>query len=953
MGWKTIASVVIAAASFWMIPTAALLAQESPGRFAGAPAELSQLVVAADFFEDATAEAAQEVEFFARQRVVSHGSSAVLLSGVRRLILSSKLVKLLWWVDPQGRVFKGYPSLPGLSGLEPLGPEVRDLVAGCRRAQAAACSGAVILPDGSPGFWMAVPVFTGGAYLGSVLAGFGLDGIIPALAASPVREIYVLDEFGSVVALGRGRRSAVGSLDEIAGGGAFQSIGSLVLKQIRSREPGVIGLGQGQEAKRDSGAQRRLLVAPFQVLGSHWAICGVLPAQSALPTGLSAWHVNLIGLVLAIVAAIICLCGLVLASRKLARVSDSEQRRRRISRVIDLISKTLGAFPTPAALVDASGKVLKRNRALVALAENCAEGSSIYDLLQAASHSRLEAFLNELFSKGAANACISLPAGSGEKVDILVEGSTLHSSQEPIGLLVFTNCVEDKQAASAPKTVSEKIAGSEAYLQAILDGFNEAVMVLGPDYRIKRANRLLVEMARGGLGEDVVGRFCYEVIYGRDAPCEGEGTACPVSKLMEQGRAMGVVQQRTAQDGSELFLEVFASPVTGEDGQQILVTIRDITEKTQLSRQLARADRLKAFGEMASGVAHDFNNLLGVILGRTQLLLRMIDPKQADTKRNLEIIEQAAIDGAETVRRIQEFTKVGDTSSFVPVDLNEIIVDSIEVTRPRWKDQMQKKGVSVSTEVHKGETPLVAGNPSELREVFVNLINNAIDAMPNGGRIRFETGVEGGYAYATVSDTGEGIPSGVVERIFDPFFTTRGGQNSGLGLSIVYGIIQRHGGTITVDSKEGQGCTFKILIPALVEEAEAAQRPVSKPQATPTSAKARVLIIDDEEDIRNLLVDILTGAGHKVDVAATGAEGLTKCRSNSYDFVITDLGMPNMSGWEAARRIKEVQPGAKVVLSTGWGVRLDEEKLRAAGISRIISKPFQVDEVLSCIDLGS
>ncbi len=416
--------------------------------------------------------------------------------------------------------------------------------------------------------------------------------------------------------------------------------------------------------------------------------------------------------------------------------------------------------------------------------------------------------------------------------------------------------------------------------------------------------------------------------------------------------SISIVREQKDKDGLKEFIEIFACPIKSSGREkEVLVSLKDITEKSQLSTQLARADKLKALGEMASGVAHDFNNLLGVILGRTQMLIRMIGGDDAGTRRNLEIIERTALDGAETVRRIQEFTKVGDTSSFVPVDLNEIIEDSIGITKPRWKDQMQVQGIVIRTELKRAEIPRVAGKPSELRELFVNLINNSIDAMPKGGRITFETGIRDSAVHVRVTDNGEGISPKVLGNIFDPFFTTREPTNSGLGLSIIIGIIERHSGTIDVRSELGEFTEFSIEIPALLDDFRKVELPkVEHVDKRPALRTAHVLIIDDDEDIRNLLVDMLAGEGHEVDIASSGEEGIRKCTREKYDYVITDLGMPHMSGWEVARKVKALRPQTTVILATGWGIHFDEEKLKSAGINRIITKPFQVDEVLTCIN---
>ena len=220
---------------------------------------------------------------------------------------------------------------------------------------------------------------------------------------------------------------------------------------------------------------------------------------------------------------------------------------------------------------------------------------------------------------------------------------------------------------------------------------------------------------------------------------------------------------------------------------------QEIKTREQLEAELIKMERLRALGEMSSGVAHDFNNILGAILGRAQLLLERV--KKSDVQDGIKIIEKAALDGAETVRRIQEFTRVRvDLSSFVPLDINQVITDSIEFTRTHWKKESEAWGRPIEMQCDFGIVPKMMGDPSGLREVFTNLIINAVDAMPKGGVICMATEVEGSTVVVRVQDSGIGMSMEVQKRTFDPFFTTKGTRGSGLGLSICYGIISRHKG---------------------------------------------------------------------------------------------------------------------------------------------------------------
>jgi GAF domain-containing protein/ActR/RegA family two-component response regulator len=359
--------------------------------------------------------------------------------------------------------------------------------------------------------------------------------------------------------------------------------------------------------------------------------------------------------------------------------------------------------------------------------------------------------------------------------------------------------------------------------------------------------------------------------------------------------------------------------------------------------RLVQTERLRALGEMASGVAHDFNNSLAAILGRVQLVLRRVE--DPTIRRWLEIVERAALDASQTVRRIQEFTRIRRDLPTETVDLDQIVRDAVEMTATRWRDETQSRGVEVRLVTHLNPIPLVDGHPAELREALMNLILNAVDAMPGGGTITVSTeAVESGVE-VRIGDTGVGIPAEVRHRIFEPFFSTKGPQGTGLGLAMVYGIVSRHGGQIVVESTEGVGSTFQIRLPAGRGNVQARVAPV----AAPVDQAARVLVIDDEEDVRETLADMLRERSHEVVVAENGAEGLERFQSATFDLVLTDLAMPGISGWQVAQAVKAARPDVPVVLVTGWGVELSPEQLRANGVDRVMTKPFRLQEVLEVV----
>jgi CheY-like chemotaxis protein len=282
---------------------------------------------------------------------------------------------------------------------------------------------------------------------------------------------------------------------------------------------------------------------------------------------------------------------------------------------------------------------------------------------------------------------------------------------------------------------------------------------------------------------------------------------------------------------------------------------------------------------------------------------------------------------------------------FQSVNLNQLVDEVLEVTRSRWMDAAQAQGVAYDLRVEAAPVSPVAGDPSELREVLTNLLFNALDAMPEGGRITFRTGVHGDEAYCVVTDTGPGMTTEVRQRVFDPFFTTKAEKGTGLGLSVAYGIITRHGGSIEVESEPGQGSVFTIRLPVASEiPAGLAKPPPPRPQHG-----ARVLVIDDEERVRQVLVEMLLGQGHVVTACADARSGLVRFHEEPFDLVFTDLAMPAVSGWEVARLVKQERPGTPVVLVTGWGDQIELGEARAKGADWVVAKPFEIEGVRAAV----
>jgi PAS domain S-box-containing protein len=362
-------------------------------------------------------------------------------------------------------------------------------------------------------------------------------------------------------------------------------------------------------------------------------------------------------------------------------------------------------------------------------------------------------------------------------------------------------------------------------------------------------------------------------------------------------------------------------------------------ETKEVQYRLAESEKLRSLGLMTSGIAHDFNNLLSVILARTELALNHIGNEQV--RRHLEQVIASAKDGGETIHRLQDFARTRkDTSDFIGVDINQVVLEAIEISRPRWKDQAQGEGIQINVTTDLQADGLILGAPAELREVLVNLVFNALEAMPEGGILHISTSISEGGLNLEVTDDGLGMTEEVKRQIFVPFFTTKPG-GTGLGLSMVYGVIQRHGGSIDVEGHPGEGTTVKVWLPtsANIDVDQSVDGIIVDPHAV---EPATILVVEDEETIRDGLVETFTNAGHHVITAADGLEGFERfLEIGKLDVVFTDLGMPKLSGWELVEQLRAFDPTLPIVILSGWGDEIDPMKVQHFGIAKVIGKPFE------------
>jgi nitrogen-specific signal transduction histidine kinase len=365
--------------------------------------------------------------------------------------------------------------------------------------------------------------------------------------------------------------------------------------------------------------------------------------------------------------------------------------------------------------------------------------------------------------------------------------------------------------------------------------------------------------------------------------------------------------------------------------------LAEALEKLEASQDYSiQRERLHAVGSMASGIAHDFNNALAPILGYTELLLRpgaLNDREKAESY--LKIIHTAATDSSSIIARLREFYRSKqERDTMAPVSLDKLIPQVIALTEPKWRHQTQARGGEIEIRTELRPIPEFSGDEAALREMLANLIFNAVDAIQKKGKITLRTHVRNDFAVIHVTDTGAGMSEKVRARCFEPFFSTKAEHGTGLGLSMVYGVVQRHGGFVEIQSKPGTGTDVIISIPLIKH-----YKTMESPAATPPSVKSlRILVVEDDPLVREVISAQLTEIGHKPEGAGDGLEGFEKFKQSAFDLVITDRAMPGMNGDQLAIAIKEIKPDMPVMLLTGFGDMIDETN--SPGVDIVVGKPF-------------
>ncbi|MEE8397871.1 MAG: response regulator, partial [Desulfobacterales bacterium] len=509
------------------------------------------------------------------------------------------------------------------------------------------------------------------------------------------------------------------------------------------------------------------------------------------------------------------------------------------------------------------------------------------------------------------------------------------------------------------KQADEKLKESGRLNDLLLDSLPHPAMLIDRSRHVIAANSVALELGT------VIGGYCWKGFGGsRSIPEEDRcyvaendgaipegGTKCTFcladeSVFAEESKNIEV----TIEDN---VFDTWWVPVEGDVFLHYAV---DITERKRLEAQLQQSLKMEAVGTLSGGIAHDFNNILGIIVGNTEMAL--IDtPEASPAHENLSEIREASMRARDIVKQILAFSRQKE-QALSPIELGPTIVESLRLMRSIIPTTVEiKQNISSNTGV-------VSGDPSQINQILLNLCTNASHAMKDAGGIlevslenitlgsaassAFSDLAPGDYVKLSVCDNGHGIAPGKIDRIFDPYFTTKAvGEGTGMGLSVIHGIVTNHGGAIAVNSKVGKGTTFDVLFPIVSQTLESE----SGAQDSVAGGNESILLVDDEPAMVKVYQSLLERLGYTVAVRTSSVEALEafKAQPDKYDVIITDQTMPHLTGQMLSAEVMGIRPDIPVILCTGHSDLVDEDRAGEMGISAFVMKPISMGDIAKTI----
>lgn len=504
------------------------------------------------------------------------------------------------------------------------------------------------------------------------------------------------------------------------------------------------------------------------------------------------------------------------------------------------------------------------------------------------------------------------------------------------------------------KKTEDDLRQSQKFINDVLEAVDEGFMVIDREYKIISANRAYLCQVAKPL-ENVIGSHCYEVSHQSQSACHELGEECPAKQTFETGEPYKALHIHHDENDDPIYVEVKTFGLKDDAGtvHSVIEIVNNITDKKKLEDQLRHAQKLEAVGQLAGGIAHDFNNILTAIIGYGYLIKSKIEEGKP-TGQDIDHILSASEQGASLIRGLLAFSRK-EPVTMSPLNLTGLLGGTDNFLRRIMGEDIEMQLDLADKEM------IIMADSGQIHQVLVNLAANARDAMPDGGRLSIASeiveldqdfiithgyGTSGTYALLTVSDTGVGMDEETREKLFDPFFTTKEvGKGTGLGMSIVYGIVKQHGGYINCYSEPGLGTTFRIYLP-LVKDAPYRAKPLPVPHVS--GGTETILLAEDENLVRMLLSDALRINGYAVITAEDGQEAIRKYWENRdrIKLLLFDLVMPGKSGKDACEEIMKDRPDIKAIIMSGYA----NDTLRKKGIENekmsFLSKPISPDNLL-------
>lgn len=517
---------------------------------------------------------------------------------------------------------------------------------------------------------------------------------------------------------------------------------------------------------------------------------------------------------------------------------------------------------------------------------------------------------------------------------------------QPYGYLVKP--FSEKELRSAIETtvykveMERRLKESQERYQSLADAAFEGIVIIDSECLILDVNKSFCDIIQRS-GQSIIGTDLREL-----APTARRND---LAIFLESASEEILETEILKNTGNLAQVEIRGKTVPYKNSPAWVYSIRDISERIKAQKVMVEARTLKVAQDLSSGVAHHFNNMLQITMGHAQTGLFNIEKGELErAKVDFQHILESSRFGAEVVKRLQDFTalrtsNIGEESRVF--DLKEAVEQAVELTKPFWKSSPEKDGIKISITTHLYSECYVEGKENEIFEVVVSLLKNAADALPWGGQIGVAVSAHGDAVILQVQDDGVGIENDDIPKVFEPFWTTKGYQTLGMGLAVSKGIISRHNGTITIESRKGEGALVTVRLP-LAKTAKAH----NGAHESRVAEHLRILAIDDTHSVLENISAGLRHFGHEVTIAGAGAEALKIYDPRKFDLVVCDLGMPEISGWDVGKSIKEIcrdrgVPKTPFIMMTSWIDQfLDKSRLKASGVDRTARKPILAPELL-------